>query len=373
MRNDNNKKSGCVIFLMFLSVILIVFMITVIVLYNRDPLGFQKQVNEFKDQSISFIEQNTGIILGAKQDSIGDDLVFPDEEKLTEAQKYYFYQQLNDTSKKIYLTIEKNIDKLLNGEENIPLPSSLNEVANTENGKEVVAQEFQKAWDAFVMDRSEYFYLDSSKVCLVTKVTTSKKGSTYEFYISKDKEKGDNYFIDEFTSKEEVEVAIEKVEKVKNEILKNVTGNNYEKMKYVHDWLIDNVIYDTEESENTANIYGALVNKSVVCEGYARAFKYLMDELEIPCVVVSGTATDENGKKERHAWNYVYIKNNWYAIDTTWDDPIIIGNGRIDDNIKYKYFLRGSNTMNKDHVTSGQITKNGFEFSYPVLSVDDIQ
>ncbi|MDO4975117.1 MAG: transglutaminase domain-containing protein, partial [Alphaproteobacteria bacterium] len=98
-------------------------------------------------------------------------------------------------------------------------------------------------------------------------------------------------------------------------------------------------------------------NKNVVCEGYARTFKYLMDELEIPCVLVSGIAVDEDGKSERHAWNYVYLKNDWYAIDVTWDDPIIIGNGRVDSNIKYKYFLKGSNTMNKDHTSSGQITK----------------
>ena len=143
-------------------------------------------------------------------------------------------------------------------------------------------------------------------------------------------------------------------------------------MKLVHDWIVDNVRYDTAGSNNTSNIYGCLVNKTVICEGYARTFKYLMDELDIPCVLVSGIAVDDDGKSERHAWNYVYIKNNWYAIDTTWDDPIIIGNGKVDDSIRYKYFLRGSDTMQKDHTTVGQITKNGFEFRYPELSKDDI-
>ena len=205
MRNNNNKnKSGCVSFLVIMIILLIVLMVAVIFFYSRDPNGFQEQLIKWRDEGISFIEQNTGVILGKKKVNESDNIEFPEEEKLTEAQKYYYYQQLNDTSKRIYLTIENNIEKLKNGEENIPLPSVLNEVANRDNGKDIVAQEFQKAWDAFVMDRSEYFYIDSSKVCLVTKVTTDKRGSTYEFFISKDKEKGNNYFIDEFSSKEEV-------------------------------------------------------------------------------------------------------------------------------------------------------------------------
>ena len=371
MKKDNKNKSGCLIFLMIFIIILILSMVGIMFLYTKDPIGFQENLNKWSEQGLSFIEQNTGITLREGKTNENDYIEFPEEEKLTEAQKYYYYQQLSDTSKKIYLTIEKNVDKLTNGEDNIPLPSSLNDVANSENGKELVAEEFQKAWDAFVMDRSEYFYLDSSKVCLVTKVITNKKGSTYEFYISKDKEKGQNYFTNEFSSKEEA--AIKQVEEVKNEIIQNATGNNYDKIKYIHDWIIDNVEYDTSNGNNTADIYGCLVNKKVVCEGYARAFKYLMDELEIPCVLVSGTATDENGKSERHAWNYVYIKNNWYAIDTTWDDPIIIGNGKIDDKIRYKYFLKGSNTMKLDHITSGQITQDGYNFTYPELSEEDIQ
>ena len=132
-------------------------------------------------------------------------------------------------------------------------------------------------------------------------MTTKGSNTNYEFYIGKGD--NENYFIEEFENKEQVEAAIKSVERVKKEIIKNASGNNYEKMKYVHDWIIDNVKYDTLNSENTSNIYGCLVNKKVVCEGYARTFKYLMDELNIPCILISGKAVDEKGKSERHAWN----------------------------------------------------------------------
>lgn len=357
------KGMGCISALFIIAVVIC----SVVYVYKKNPSGFMDRVNIGLEQFQNYASQ----IKNGENNSIPqDNIEFPEEEKLTEAQKYYFYQQLGETGKKIYITIENNIENFKDGKENIPLPSSVNEIAKTK-GKEYVAEEFQNAWDAFIIDRSEFFYLDSSKVCLQTKIITQGKDVSYEFSIGKGENK--NYFTDGFSNKEDVEKAVKQVQQVKNQVLKGATGSNYEKMKYVHNWLIDNVNYSETKTVNSSNIYGALVGKSVVCEGYARAYKYLMDELNIPCVLVSGTAVDENGKSERHAWNYVYIKNNWFAIDTTWDDPIIIGNGTVKQDIKYKYFLRGSNTMNKDHTSSGQITKQGFNFKYPELSSEDIK
>lgn len=360
------KKSGCGCFFGIIMIILIGIVISVCVLYSMDPVKLEENLINITERLQGYITELNGM------SSVDDNLVFPEEEKLTEAQRYYYYQQLSDTAKKIYVSIGDNIEKLENGEDNIPLPASLNDVAkSTENGKELIATEFQNAWDAFITDKSEYFYLDSSKVCLVSKITTRGSNTNYEFFIGKGE--NSNYFTKDFNSKEDVEKAIKEVQAAKTEILKNATGSNYDKMLYIHDWIVDNTKYDTLNSSNTSNIYGCLVNNSAICEGYARAYKYLLDELNIPCILVSGTAVDENGNTERHAWNYVYIKNNWYAVDTTWDDPIIIGNGNVTDSIKYKYFLKGKNTMNKDHTTIGQITKNGFEFSYPELAEDDLR
>lgn len=83
--------------------------------------------------------------------------------------------------------------------------------------------------------------------------------------------------------------------------------------------------------------------------------------------MVIGQGTNSEGRTENHAWNYVQIGNYWYAIDTTWDDPIS-SNGRVSESSKYRYFLKGSNDMVKDHVPSSQFTEGGKMFNYPPLS-----
>ena len=153
----------------------------------------------------------------------------------------------------------------------------------------------------------------------------------------------------------------------------NKTGNTYDDIKMVHDCLVNNVEYDTSISQsNIYDIYGALVNNVAVCEGYARAFKYIMDEMNIPCVLVIGQGKNSQGQTENHAWNYVELNNKWYAIDVTWDDPVVTGGGGASKESRYKYFLKGSNTFLQDHVPSGQFTPNGKVFEYPDISKEDL-
>ena len=347
---------------LILLVIFAIYSAYILIEYNRDPAGLSVKVENLYNEVAQLTDKMYGTNVVQRK------VELPEKESLAEAQNYYYFQQLSDTAKVIYVTIEKNIDKMLEQEDNIELPASLNDDAKKQ-GKDYVAKEFQSAWDAFITDKSEYFYIDSSKVCLITKSTTRGNSTNYQFYIGK----GDNktYLTDEFKGKADVEFAKKTLEEESEKIIKSATGNNYEKILYIHDWIVENTEYENKKLANAENAYGCIVNNKAICEGYARAFKYFMDKLNIPCVFVCGDAQDENGKTERHAWNYVYINNNWYAIDTTWDDPIIIGNGRASGNIKYKYFLKGSKTMSKDHKTLGQITQEGMEFSFPTLAIED--
>lgn len=93
-------------------------------------------------------------------------------------------------------------------------------------------------------------------------------------------------------------------------------GSDYDKILYVHDYIIENTVYDTEayKSNDTwvaGTAYSCIVNGKAVCSGYAGAFKYLMNRIGIE----SGICTGSN-----HAWNYVSVDGEYYWIDLTWDD-----------------------------------------------------
>lgn len=101
---------------------------------------------------------------------------------------------------------------------------------------------------------------------------------------------------------------------------KMVGMSDYEKVKYTHDYLIDNCTYDI----NRDGPYNCIFGKRSNCNGYALAFCLIMRECNIECKYVTGL---------NHAWNAVKLGSFWYNIDVTWDDT---GKG-----ISYDYFLKG--------------------------------
>lgn len=279
----------------------------------------------------------------------------------------YFYNQLDEKSRIIYRAFESNKEQMKTGTYQIELGTSFSDVLSQSNGQEKLGEYYQSAIEAYTYDNAEVFYLSPKKMYLNIETTTKNGDSTYNVYINS----GDqaNYLADEFNSKSEIDQAISQIEQVKNQILQNKTGNTLEDIKMVHDYLVDTITYDsTLSKQNIYNIYGALISKESVCEGYARAFKYLLDELGIPCVLVIGTGTNSQGQTENHAWNYVQLNGTWYAVDATWDDPVVVGGGTASEESKYKYFLVGSDVINQDHQASGQFTEGGKTFSYPNLS-----
>ena len=353
-------------------IIVIIIILFIYACYNVDYFKKNKYVVMVKSKigdTISTITNNETIsaLIENYEPDDEDNTIY----EISDSQDRYFYDQLDDTSKIIYAEILNNIDKIKNGEDYIKISSKLSELSKNEDMSTALTNSFQNAWDAFRNDNVDVFYIDGSKMCLATKTIKIGNKVNYEFYITRGK--NPNYFIDGFNTSEEVEEAIKFVENSENEILSTVTEkNDYYKIVKIHNWIVDNVEYNLYESNNNANIYGALKDRKVVCEGYARLFKSLMDKLEIPCVIISGEGIDlDTGTRENHAWNYVYLKGNWYAIDTTWDDPVIIGNGTVSRDVRYKYFLKGSNNFNKSHISDGKLVENGIKFIYPDISEED--
>ncbi|MCI8441220.1 MAG: hypothetical protein HFG27_01620 [Provencibacterium sp.] len=124
-------------------------------------------------------------------------------------------------------------------------------------------------------------------------------------------------------------------------------ATDYEKLVVFNDWIYNHVEYNYDAAKpdaefgDASQMTNAFQGQKVVCEGYAKAFKYLCDLVDIDCILVSGTGTNSLGT-ENHMWNCVKLDGQWYMVDTTWNTT---------GQAKEKYFCIGSDTLNKlnDH------------------------
>lgn len=281
----------------------------------------------------------------------------------------YYYNQLDNTAKLIYDTIESNLSNMTSGNYEIKLSSQIADVLYEDYGENKLDTSFQSAWDALMLDRVDTFFIDVTKVNLKMRKTTYGKKVTYALSIAPADSNG--YLANGLESKEKVDNILNEIKEIRDNIVKSLNGIDYNKIMHAHDWIINNLQYEQNITNNNVyNLYGALIEKSAVCEGYAETLKYILDEAGVQCVLVSGTATNSEGKTERHEWNYVQLYGKWYAIDSTWDDPVVKGTGYVSDSIKHRYFLVGSNEMNKNHFPNGQMTESGQKFVYPTIEIE---
>lgn len=299
----------------------------------------------------------------------------PDENAIpseTVAARYY-YNQLDVYGKAIYDKLKQNKEQLITGTYVFNFGTNFNTLLHTEQGAETLNKSFQSAWNAFSYDEAGLFYIDIKKMNLINESRTLGGITTY--YISIGPGDNKNYLQDNFQTKESIEKAQKFIDNIVRQIVQQTKNdNNVKRVKKVHNWMIEAMEYDSSEiSANKYDIYGAIHDKKAVCEGYARSFKYIMERIGVPCVLVSGTAQNQEGDLEPHAWNYVQIENQWYAVDVTWDDPVITGGGTLTDQERYRFFLKGSDEFFVDHTQSGELSENSMRFSLPILSTTNYE
>ncbi len=111
-----------------------------------------------------------------------------------------------------------------------------------------------------------------------------------------------------------------------------------EKIKVIHDYIINKTTYDSEHAlsilssnKDYVPLYqshkavGPLLQQKAICGGYSDAMALFLNKMKIPNLRISN---------EKHIWNLVKLDNNWYHLDLTWDDPVA-----DEDMIIYEYFL----------------------------------
>lgn len=154
-------------------------------------------------------------------------------------------------------------------------------------------------------------------------------------------------------SKADVKSIAKNVGQIKDMLIGPLEGKNeYEKVNYIFDYIVDYTSYDMDAynlyiqgedgekiSNNSGNIYGTLVSRRALCEGYAKTTQYLLSAAGIESYYVTGQS-----KGEGHAWNIVKIEDEYYGLDTTWCDP----RGSKDEK-SHGYFLCSQEILDVDH------------------------
>lgn len=228
-----------------------------------------------------FVQNVVGIMFDETENS---ENVFED--------KWYF-NQLIPREQEVYLKVDTVIHNL--------------EKTVVEVGDEFLTLDnVSKALNAYFFDNPSVFYVAT------------------QYNVNEKQIFGVNVFEIKFKYRDERNTIQRKVkalnDKIDSIILEVVDTNmtDFEKEVALHDYLVKNVKYynyvDIEnipDEKHTA--YGALIDKSAVCDGISEAYSLLLDKCGITNIVVTGKL------EEGHAWNKVLIEGEWYNVDTTSD------------------------------------------------------
>ena len=154
-------------------------------------------------------------------------------------------------------------------------------------------------------------------------------------------------------SDEYIDLINDQVDSIYNELYdsKNSLKDN---IKVFHDYIINNTVYDSLRSDQkiykykSDNAYGPLFEGYAVCGGYTDLMQLFLEKLKVKNYRVSS---------DIHIWNAVYVDNNWYHLDLTWDDPVAEdGINRL----RYDYFLIDTDRLLKEEKTEHNYNEDNF-------------
>lgn len=150
---------------------------------------------------------------------------------------------------------------------------------------------------------------------------------------------------------EQISIINQKVDQIINQTITN-NMSNYDKIKAIHNYIINNTVYDKVRLDNTNNpsnylshtAYGVLISGKGICGGYSDAMAIFLNKLGLNNYKIASA---------NHVWNYVKLDNTWYHLDLTWDDPVSTTGENI---LTHNFFL--INTITLEQKTTSQHTYN---------------
>jgi hypothetical protein len=128
----------------------------------------------------------------------------------------------------------------------------------------------------------------------------------------------------------------------------------------IYYWIAINIEYDTvsyfKKDYKDQSAEGVFRTRKGVCAGYANLYKYLCEQLQMPCVVVSGFSKGYGFEYRQnpptrtdHAWNAIEIDHHWYLMESTWGSGHLNEQNVFERKLDPSYFLPRPNEMIYHH------------------------
>lgn len=147
---------------------------------------------------------------------------------------------------------------------------------------------------------------------------------------------------------EEITTITNKVEEVASTLI-NTQLSTIDNIKNIHDYIINNTKYDSNRTDNNiinykSDIaYGPLIEGYGICGGYTDTMQLFLEKLNIKNYKIA---------TNNHIWNAIYLDNQWYHLDLTWDDPVTSNNTDV---LEHNFFL-----INTEELLTLETTEHSF-------------
>ncbi len=175
---------------------------------------------------------------------------------------------------------------------------------------------------------------------------TGEVNVTVEFLYNENEIKTINKYVDDLIK-----------EKVKAD------SDDFENLKRIHDYIINNTKYDVERNDTGDSqyksfiAYGPVVDGYATCNGYADLMAIILSKLNYKNYKIATTKEEISYESNGHIWNAVLIGDKWLHLDLTWDDPVST-DGK--DYLYHKYFLVTNEEMAKADTGNVNVEEHNF-------------
>ena len=166
--------------------------------------------------------------------------------------------------------------------------------------------------------------------------------------------------------KENIDKINQKIEEIINKEITDKLSDT-EKIKAIHDYIINNTKYDvernltTESKYSSYNAYGPLFEGYATCNGYTDLMAIFLSKMGFDNYKIATTSDEISYSATGHIWNAVKVDDKWLHLDLTWDDPVS-NDGK--DYIFHTYFLKTNEEIKKADEGETKLEEHNFNKLY---------